>query len=343
MSVQMVLLVLGLLLANAFFVGAEFAVISVRRSSIEPLAEEGSRAARTVLWALEHVSLMLAAAQLGVTVCSVSLGVVAEPAVAHALEGPVHALGIPSEASHVVAVIIALAIVVGLHVVVGEMVPKNSAVSNPERAALLLGPPLVWVARVLGPIIAALNWVANGVLRMVGIEPRDEVTSAFTADEVHSIVERSSEEGTLQDAEGLLAGAIEFSDRTAVEVMVPLAEVESVDAGVSVDEFEAVVARTGFSRLPVRDEGRLTGYLHIKDTLYARPGEREEPIQEWRVRALPQVSADAGVESVLALMRAQAAHLAQVVKDDETVGIVHLEDIIEELVGEVRDSMSREQ
>ena len=343
MSLQMILLVAGLLLANAFFVGAEFAVITARRSSIEPLAEEGSRAARTVLWALENVSLMLATAQLGVTVCSVSLGVVAEPAVAHALEGPLHGLGIPSEASHVVAVMIALVIVVGLHVVVGEMVPKNSAVSNPERAALLFGPPLVWIARVLGPIIAALNWFANGVLRLFGIEPRDEVTSAFTADEVHSIVERSSEEGTLQDAEGLLSGAIEFSDRTAGDVMVPLESVTGVPAGVSVDVFERVVAETGYSRLPVHDDaGRYVGYLHIKDALYARPGEREEPIQEWRVRALPQVDAEAGVESVLALMRGSAAHLAQVVRDDEPVGLVYLEDIIEELVGEVRDAMSRE-
>lgn len=342
MSIQMVVLVAALLLTNAFFVGAEFAVISVRRSSIEPLAEQGSRAARTVLWALEHVSLMLATAQLGVTVCSVSLGVVAEPAVAHALEGPLHWLGIPTEASHVVAVAIALIMVVGLHVVVGEMVPKNSAVSNPERAALIFGPPLVVIARALGPLISALNWVANGVLRLVGIEPRDEVTSAFTADEVHSIVERSSEEGTLQDAEGLLSGAIEFSDRTAGDVMVPLDQVRGVEAGVSVDVFESVVTETGYSRLPVQDGARYVGYLHIKDALYARPGEREEPIQEWRVRALPEVAEDVGVEEVLAQMRASAAHLAQVVRGDEPVGLVYLEDIIEELVGEVRDSMSRE-
>ncbi|GIG55427.1 membrane protein [Demequina activiva] len=343
MSLGMVLIVVGLLLANAFFVGAEFAVISARRSSIEPRAEAGSRSARTVLWAMENVSLMLACAQLGITVCSVSLGVVAEPAIAHALEGPLHALGVPEGASHVLAVAIALTVVVGLHVVVGEMVPKNAAVSSPDRAALVFGPPLVWIARVLRPIIGALNWIANGILRLARIEPRDEVTSAFTADEVHSIVERSSEEGTLSDPSGLLTGAIEFSDHTAADVMVPVAAVTGVEAGVSVDEFERAVAESGYSRLPVSDGGRFVGYLHVKDTLFARPGEREEPIQEWRVRDLPVVAPADEVETILALMRNSGAHLASVEADGAPVGLVFLEDIIEELVGEVRDSMAREQ
>ena len=343
MSPGMVAAVTGLLLANAFFVGAEFAVISARRSAIEPRAQAGSRAARTVLWAMENVSLMLACAQLGITVCSVSLGVVAEPAIAHALEGPLHAIGVPEAASHAIAVAIALTVVVGLHVVVGEMVPKNAAVSSPDRAALLFGPPLVWIARVVRPLIVALNWIANGILRAVGIEPRDEVTSAFTADEVHSIVERSSEEGTLSDPAGLLTGAIEFSDQTAADVMVPVEAVTGVRSGVSVDEFEREVARSGYSRLPVSDGQRYVGYLHVKDTLFARPGEREEPIQDWRVRDLPAVAPEDEVEAILALMRKSGAHLASVERDGVPVGLVFLEDIIEELVGEVRDSMAREQ
>ncbi|WP_084105829.1 hemolysin family protein [Demequina sp. NBRC 110056] len=342
MSAGMVFAVVGLLLANAFFVGAEFAVISARRSSIEPRAEAGSRAATTVLWAMENVSLMLACAQLGITVCSVSLGVVAEPAIAHALEGPLHELGLPEGASHAVAVAIALIIVVGLHVVVGEMVPKNAAVSSPDRAALVFGPPLVWIARVLRPIIGALNWIANGLLRLVGIEPRDEVTSAFTADEVHSIVERSSEEGTLSDPTGLLTGAIEFSDHTAADVMVPVAEVVGVPSGISVDDFERAVVTSGFSRLPVGQGDRYVGYLHIKDALFARPGEREEPIQDWRVRDLPVIGPDEEIETVLALMRGSGAHLAGVERDGVTLGLVFLEDILEELVGEVRDEMARE-
>ncbi len=342
MSVGLILGIAGLLLVNAFFVGAEFAVISARRSSIEPRAEAGSRAAKTVLWAMENVSLMLATAQLGITVCSVSLGVVAEPAIAHALEGPFHEWGLPVGAAHVVAVIVALIIVVGLHVVVGEMVPKNAAVSSPDAAALVFGPPLVVVARVARPVIGALNWVANMILRMFGVEPRDEVTSAFTADEVHLIVERSSEEGTLQDAAGLLTGAIEFSDKAARDVMVELAHLVTVEHDVSAEGLEEVAAKTGFSRFPALRGESVVGYLHIKDALFVRPGEREEPMPAWRVRDIAKVDAGAEVESVLALMRSTGSHVALVHEGARPVGVVFLEDIIEELVGEVRDSIARE-
>ncbi len=341
MSAGMTFAVIGLLLANAFFVGAEFAIISARRSSIEPRAAEGSRAARTVLWAMEHVSLMLATAQLGITVCSVALGVVAEPAIAHALEPVLHDLGLPTGVAHGVAIAIALLIIVSLHVIVGEMVPKNSAVSSPDRAALIFGPPLVAVARAVNPIIVALNWMANGIVRLLGFEPKDEVTSAFTADEVHSIVERSSAEGTISDPTGLLTTAIEFSERSVEEVMVPLGQVRSLALGATVDDLERVATETGFSRFPVEDHGAYVGYLHIKDALYARPGEREEPIQTWRVRDLPTIAHGSQVERALALMRRSGAHVAAVERDGSTVGMVFLEDILEELVGEVRDSLAR--
>ncbi len=341
MSLPLVMGIIALLLVNAFFVGAEFAVISARRSSIEPRAQEGSRAARTVLWAMENVSLMLATAQLGITVCSVSLGVVAEPAIAHALAGPFHDWGVSEAWAHGMAVALALFIVVGLHVVVGEMVPKNAAVSAPDAAAMILGPPLVVIARIVKPVIVVLNWSANLLLRMVGVQPRDEVTSAFTADEVHSIVERSEEEGTLSDAAGLLTGAIEFSDRLARDVMTPLAQVQTVPQGVSAEGLEAVAARTGYSRFPVERDGEVVGYLHIKDVLFVRPGDREEPLPAWRVREMAKVRADAEIENVLGDMRSSGSHVALVLDGDAVVGVVFLEDIIEELVGEVRDSIAR--
>jgi len=336
---------LALLAANAFFVGAEFAVVSARRSSIEPLAEAGSARARTVLWAMEHVSLMLACAQLGITVASVSLGVVAEPALAHLLEGPLTAVGLPEGAVHPIAVAIALAIVVYLHVVLGEMVPKNLAVSGPDRAAMWFAPPLVWVARVVRPVVVALNWTANHVIRLFGVEPKDEVASAFTAEEVQSIVARSQEEGLLRDEHGLLAGAIEFSDRTARDVMVPVDRLVSVPRGCTVEDVERSVARTGFSRYPVVDDaGQPVGYLHLKDVLYAGPADRALPVPGWRVRPLAQVRPDDEVEETLAAMQRTGVHLARVVGEDGTVlGVVFLEDILEELVGEVRDRMQRHQ
>jgi CBS domain containing-hemolysin-like protein len=337
-------LVLGVLLlaANAFFVGAEFAIISARRSAIEPLAEAGDRRARTVLWAMENVSLMLACAQLGITVCSTSLGVVAEPAIAHLIEDPLHALGVPESWTHPIAFVVALLVVVYLHVVFGEMVPKNLAVSGPDRAVLMFGPPLVVVARVVRPVIVGLNWLANHTLRAAGVEPRDEVASAFTAEEVHSIVERSQAEGLLEDDQGLLTGALEFSDRLARDVMVTSDALVTLDPGATPAGVENLVARTGFSRFPVADDdGAVVGYLHLKDVLYAEHEDRDLPVPPWRVRQLAVVAPGDEVEETLAAMQRSGAHLARVDDDGQTVGVVFLEDILEELVGEVRDAMQR--
>ncbi|GAB3161192.1 hemolysin family protein [Myceligenerans halotolerans] len=355
-----IVIALVLLAGNAFFVGAEFAVLSAKRSQIEPLAAAGNRRAQTVLWAMEHVSLMLACAQLGVTVCSTGLGMVAEPALAHMLEVPLHALGVEALA-HPIAMAIALAIVVYLHVVLGEMVPKNLAVSTPEKAVLWFGPPLVLLARVVRPIIVALNWLANHAVRLSGVEPRDEVASAFTAEEVQSIVEHSQAEGVLQDDLGLLSGALEFSEKTARDVMVPVGSLVTLTEGVTPDDVERLVAEHGFSRFPVlatgipedngtpaaqggaaADDERLIGYLHLKDVLYAAGEARTEPVALWRVRALASVRPGDEVEDALRVMQRSGAHLARVVGEGgELQGVVFLEDILEELVGEVRDAMQR--
>lgn len=188
-----------LLLGNAFFVGAEFAVVSVRRSQIEPLAEAGDKRARTVLHALSNVSAMLAAAQLGITVCSLGLGALAEPTIAHLLEGPFHALGVPSGLMHPLSYGIALAVVVYLHMVMGEMVPKNMALAGPEKAALWLGPPLDRLARWLAPVIAFLNAFANAVLRLFKVEGKDEVESVFTTEQLMYLLADSRDAGLLDE------------------------------------------------------------------------------------------------------------------------------------------------
>ncbi|HSE56059.1 MAG TPA: CNNM domain-containing protein, partial [Nocardioidaceae bacterium] len=192
-------LALVLLLGNAFFVGAEFALISSRRTQIEPRAQQGSRRARTTLRAMEQVSLMMAGAQLGITICSLGLGAVGEPAVAHLLEKPFASTGVPEGLLHPVAFAVALTIVVSLHMVIGEMVPKNIALAGPERSALLLGPPLFGIVQVLRPLIWLLNRVANLVLRAIRVEPKDEVTSAFTQEEVSGLVAESRREGLLDE------------------------------------------------------------------------------------------------------------------------------------------------
>ena len=329
-----------LLAFNAFFVGAEFALISARRSEIEG---RSGRAAQVTLRAMEHVSLMMAGAQLGITVCSLGLGYLGEPAIAHALEGPFADIGLPDSLVHPVAFAIALGLIGYLHVVLGEMVPKNIALAGPDRAALVLAPPLVMIVRVLRPVIALLNWIANHTLRAAGVEPRDEITSAFTRDEVAGFVSESRREGMLDvQEERLLMGALEFEERDARSVLLPLDEVETVAADVTPARVEELAARTGYSRFPVREDGTLIGYLHLKDALEVKDRHRNRPIARSWIRQLAAVSAGDRLRTVLATMQRSNAHLARVHDERGTVlGVAALEDVLEELVGEIRDESQR--
>ncbi|NKX54525.1 hemolysin family protein [Arthrobacter mobilis] len=330
-----------LLLGNAFFVGAEFAVMSARRSQIEPLADAGSRRAKTTLWAMENVSLMLACAQLGITVCSLLILNVAEPAIKELLLIPLeHWVGIPHEASYAASFLVALLAVTFLHVTLGEMVPKNISVSTADKAALLLAPPLVYVSKAVRPVIAVLNWSANHILRLMRITPKDEVTSTFTLEEVQSIVQESTRHGLVDDESGLISSSLEFSGQTARSVMVPLAELVTIDVDATPEEFERLVRRTGFSRFPVADhEGNLTGYLHLKDVMTIPEEGFRRPVSVGKVRTLANLGPEDEIEDALAVMQRTGTHLARVISPEgRTMGVLFLEDVLEVLVGEIRDA-----
>jgi len=329
-----------LLAANAFFVGAEFALVSARRSVIEPRAEEGGRRAKATLAAMENVSLMMAGAQLGITLCTLGLGALAEPALAGLLRGPFAHAGLPSGATHAVALTIALLFVGGLHVILGEMVPKNLALAGPDRSALLLAPPLALTVKVLHPVIALLNWIANSVIRLAGVQPRQEVASAFTRDEVAGLVEESRREGKLDSHESsLLSGALSFEDRDVGTVLLAPEEVVTLPLTVTPAEIEETVARTGFSRFPITADGRMLGFIHLKDTLEVKERHRNRPISRSWVHDLPEVSRGAGLRQALETMQRDGAHLARVVgAGHTTVGVIALEDVLEELVGEISDA-----
>jgi CBS domain containing-hemolysin-like protein len=335
----------ALLLGNSFFVGAEFAVMTARRSQIEPLAQAGVRRARTTITAMENVSRLLACAQLGITVCSLGLGAVAEPAIAGLLRQPFDAAGLPHGLVHPVAFAIALALVVYLHVVLGEVVPKNLALAAPDRAALVLAPPLAWCARATGPLAAALHWAATKVVRLFGVDPKDEVTSVFTADEVASILAESRRKGLIEDEQGLVTGALAFATRDAGEAAVPLAELVVLPETASPADVERAVAQTGYSRFPVAADdpaGDLLGYLHLKDVLGASGTLRDRPLPRRRLRELATVGVTDDAEDVIAVMQRTGAHLARVVDGSgRVVGVVFLEDMLEQLVGEVRDASRR--
>jgi CBS domain containing-hemolysin-like protein len=324
-------------------VGAEFAVISARRSQIEPRAEAGSKRAKTALYAMEHATLMLATSQLGITVCSLLILNVSEPAIHHLLEGPLAWTGLPVEAVSIAAFVITLLLVSYLHVVLGEMVPKNAAFSLPDQAVLLLAPPLVAVSRVLKHVIAALNAIANGVLRMFGVEPKSETNSTYTLEEVASIVSQSTREGLLEDRSGTLTAAFEFTEKRADDLLVPLERLVVLPAGATPLDVDAAVARHGFSRYPIADaDGGLAGYVHIKDLVRLGEERIAEPIPGKRIRAMISIHAGTELEDVLARMQARGIHLARIYDGDGAdLGVVFLEDVIEELVGEVHDATRR--
>ena len=337
-----------LLAFNAFFVGAEFAVISARRSQIEPLAEKGSKTAVTALYAMEHATLMLATSQLGITICSLLILNVSEPAIHHLLEVPLGLTGWSEAVIGGVAFAIALILVSYLHVVFGEMVPKNLAFSLPDRAVLMLATPLVWTSKIFYPIIVALNWLANHIVRLFRVEPRNEAASTFTLDEVATIVNQSRIEGVLDDASGAVTAALEFTDKKARDVAVPLSELVTLPETTTPDEIERAVAKHGFSRYVIVDaEGIPLGYVHLKDVLRAAEGAGADekvavPIKPKRIHHMVPVAETTDLEDALALMRRTSRHLAQVRNaQGETTAVLFLEDIIEELVGEVHDATRR--
>jgi CBS domain containing-hemolysin-like protein len=338
--VTIVQLLIGLLtlVGNAFFVGGEFALISVRRSQIEPRAEAGDRRARSVLWGLEHVSALLAAAQLGITLCTLVLGVVAEPAIEHLLEPVFHAVGIPSGAGRVVSFVIALTLATYLHMLFGEMVPKNIALAEPVRLALLLGPPLVGLSRALRPVIFTVNAFANTLLTLMRVETRDEVSATFSDDELARLVKDSTEAGLIDDrARERLHDALELGRMPVRDVLVPLERVVYARVGVTPEELEGLSAESGFSRFPVVDENRRNvGYLHVKDALDALPRDRPFPPQD--IRPVPRVREDTPLDDVLTAMRRDRTHLAGVTgKDGRLVGLVTMEDVLRELFGQASE------
>ncbi|MFF8031513.1 MULTISPECIES: hemolysin family protein [unclassified Streptomyces] len=322
------------LVTNAFFVGAEFALLSVRRSQIEPDAQAGNRRARMTLWGLEHLSAMLATAQLGITVSSLVLGAVAEPAIAHLLEPGFEAVHVPGGLVHPIAFVIALAVATYLHMLIGEMVPKNIALAAPVPTALLLGPLLVALTGALKPVIFGINAFANTLLKLLRVEPKDEVGSVFTDDQLARMVVEAGEAGLLSPADGeRLRDALELGTRPVGEILVPVRSMRTVDTAVTPARLERLAADAGYSRFPVTGrEGALLGYLHIKDTLGV--ADRDRPFPRQALHPVTRVHIDTPLDDTLTALRAAGSHLAAVLGEGgKVIGFVTMEDVLTELVG----------
>jgi CBS domain containing-hemolysin-like protein len=331
---------IALLAANAFFVSAEFALISARKDRLEAMADQGVNGARTVLDATAHLSRMLAASQLGITICSLLLGRLGEPAVAHFIEAPLEWLGAPAAVIHPIAFALSLALVSVAHILLGEMVPKNISIAGPERAAILLVPPFLLFTNVMRPFISLFNAMANGTLRLLRIEPKDELESAFTSGELSEMIADSRREGVLDDEESTrISRTLRSAEATVADVLVPSSDLVSLPVQPRVDDVQRAVAATGFSRFPLRaPDGRFTGYLHVKDVLDVMD-DPQATIPAARIRGLPEIPADARLDEAVAALRSTRAHLARAVdRLGATVGMVAMEDLIEHYVGTVRDA-----
>ena len=364
-----ILLTFFLLLVNAFFVGAEFSLIAARRDRLEALLAQGKKRARTVINASEHLSMMLAAAQLGITIASLLLGKVSEPALAHLLEAPFQAMGLPESLLHPLSFAIALMLVSVLHIMLGEMVPKNIALAGPETMAMLLIPVHMVFYRLTKPLLLLFNWMARHTLRLFGIEQRDELDTTVDSTELASMIAESRQEGLLDSEEHVrLRRTLASATRTIEEVLIPHEQIRRLPTAPTVGDLETAVTETGFSRFPVaaanNEPNEYRGYVHVKDVLDRVMDPTSGPetaIPDDEIRPMIEIPIDATLDEGLRIMRRYSAHMAVAVRarmpkphlrasapasiapktgafsGAEQIGIVALEDLIEEQVGVVRD------
>lgn len=328
------LLGVALLIGNAFFVAAEFAVISARRHRLEELAGRGGRltrlAARAAVRGGRELSLMLAGAQLGITLCSLGLGMVTEPAVEHLLEPVFGAVGVPESLRVPIALVIALAVITFLHMVVGEMAPKSWALTHPEVAAMGLALPFRAFTRVVRPVLAGLNGLTNGVLGLFGVRPRDELATTRTPVQLAMLVGESGRMGLLDRAEhDLLTRALRVHQQPIERLALPLARVASVAGDATGEQARAVAAQSGHLRLLVTSErpGEVLGVLHVRDALVrpdASPAELARPV--------PLLGRDTTIPEAVSALQEAHAHVGLVVEEDRVVGMVSLTDLLGELL-----------
>ncbi|GAA1354007.1 hemolysin family protein [Saccharothrix algeriensis] len=332
---------LVLLVANAFFVAAEFALIAAKRHRLE--ADAGtSRAARAAVAGVRELSLMLAGAQLGITLCTLGLGALAKPAVADLLDPLLAATGLPAGVSYGVAFAISLVLVVFLHMVVGEMAPKSWAISHPERSARLLALPFRAFAHSVRWVLSGLNGATNALLRLMKVQPQDELAQAHRPDDLRMLVRQSAEHGLIPEGQQrLLTRMLQVQNTTVAQVMVPVDRTLSVPEDTGAREVERRSLESGRSRFPVTDaRGRFVGLVHVRDAVRATAAGGEPPARELMGEPLTLRAAMPVAQAVTA-MRAGRAQLALVAEDDRVVGIAALEDLLEELIGDFEDETDK--
>jgi CBS domain containing-hemolysin-like protein len=333
-----------LVLANGFFVAAEFALVSVRQTRITELVTQGNQAALWVEKALENPDRVIAATQLGITLASLGLGWVGEPALSHLLEPVIHLFPgeIQSELSHTISAGIAFAIITFLHVVVGELAPKSIALQNPERTSLVVARPTIWTEWIFKPAIWALNGTGNFLLKLVGVEPASGHELVHSVEELKMLVTASAEVGVVETEEGeMLHAVFDFGELLVRQVMIPRTEISAFEADMNLREAIDIAVNSSFTKFPVYDDDldNIIGVVHIKDLLRAEQDpERQDCLVRSLIREALFVPETVPVKAVLREFRDRRQHIAIVMDEfSGTAGLVTLEDLMEEIVGEVSD------
>jgi CBS domain containing-hemolysin-like protein len=341
MSVSALLISVALVLINGFFVAVEFAFTASRRQPLEVRAEDGNRFAIWALASMNELPVTFAGAQLGIAGASLALGFVIESSLEVAFEDLYHSLGLPEGAITTLSLLTALLIVSFVHNVFGEMAPKNATIAAPERVALLVSAPFRGYVTVFRPIIFTLSWLANGVLRLFGVQARRTIEVTHSPEDIANLVKTIGAGGIIDaDSSSLLTSALKFQDTVVAEVMAPRPDLVAMSISDSATQFERRVVETGHSRIPVYGDGLddIRGFIHAKDLLHVAPDRRTEPIAGSLVRSVPIVPETMSISPVMEMMRSEGVHLAVAIDEHGTVaGLVTLEDIAEELVGEIKD------
>jgi len=344
---EWILLGVGLLLTvgTGLFVASEFSLVNLDRSDLEAREQKGEKGLSKTIGALRITSTHLSSAQLGITLTTLLTGYTMEPAISRLLEAPLAAVGVPEPVVAVGAPIFSIVVATLLSMIVGELVPKNFALALPLRTAKLVMPFQVGFTTVFKPAVALLNDTANAILRAIGIEPKEELSGARTAEELASLVRRSAFEGSLDtDTATLLARTLAFSDHTASDVMTPRPRLSTVTRTDSAETVLELARRTGLSRFPVTDDGidDVVGLVHVKQAVSVPREKRADvPVSALLTDAV-RVPETMTLDNLLGEVRGRGYQMAVVVDEyGGTAGVVTLEDLIEELVGEVSDEHDR--
>ncbi|MHB1073543.1 MAG: hemolysin family protein [Gemmatimonadaceae bacterium] len=334
--------VLLLVFANAFFVAAEFALVAVRRSKIEQMAVEGVRGARVVEEALHHLDRYISATQLGITLASLALGWIGEPALAALVDVLLAKVGVdvPAGATHTATgITVAFAIITFLHIVLGELAPKSLALVMPERVSIWVARPLIWFSMIAKPGIVVLNGAASKLLGMFGIEPASETAHVHSAEELRLLVMQARAHGTLDESDSaMLAGVFDFHAKRARDVMRPRPDVVAIPIDASTEQVWDLLRRERYSRYPVYEDtlDDVVGVFLAKD-LWLYDGDEPFELRQF-VREALYVPDMRPAERVLEDLRRTRAHMAVVIDEyGGTAGILTLEDLVEEVIGDIND------